>query len=461
MIAASNNIRVAGAILLSLVPLYVICFYLRTNHPLIQSHHAPPSHNAFTLSREVFIQEWVEAGSGPAPDASSVYRICNQSSIGWRPNLVLRLDDGNGGIGNVRGNILDFVYFAMQAGASIILPSFGARSKTDLSALWDGRTTFDAWFDEDHFIATLSSRCPQMVIYKPAHEEDLAPALPSRFLHLPMRTDIDGDRTTAASIAHFNAWLTAPPQSVDLAKMTLVNMERTLWEGPDTRSMPSTIRRDFGALLRLKPAVRRLAATVTYNLAQQFGLVIDPRERYHPSAFMGAHLRTEKDAENAGWLGESNPHATFDAQTDTYIQQAEESRMRVIYTASGNADHVVLFAAKAWATHSINVTSKTDLMHGDDLAELQAMSWDQQALVDYEVLQRCSVFGGFVKSSFSYNLAISRNVLVEEVGINLEPFLLDPKSYVDRETVAFDDGRSKVWGRDSWHEAKIPRGAWP
>lgn len=459
MIAANNNVRVAGVILLSLVPLYLICFFLRIKHPLVQSHHAPSPHNALTLGRNIFIQEWLEAGSGPAPDRSSISRICNRSGIQWRPNLVLRLDDANGGIGNVRGNIFDFLYFAMQAGASIILPSFAARSKTDISALWDARNTFDSFFDEEHFIATLSSRCPQMTIYKPTHEEDLAPALPSRFKAQPMRTDIDKDSTTAVAVSHFNTWLAEAP--ANLTKMTLVNLERTLWEGPDTRSLPPPIRRDFGALLRLKPAVRRLAAIITYNIAQQFGLVIDPRARHHPSAFMGVHLRTEKDAEGAGWLGEATQHATFDAQTDMYILQAEQHRLKVVYTASGNADHVVLFAAKAWATHSINVTSKSMLLYGDDLKELEMMTWDQQALVDYEVLQRCSVFGGFVKSSFSYNLAISRNVMVEEEGINLEPFELDPRNYVDRETVAFDDGRSKVWGRDAWHEQKIPRGAWP
>jgi hypothetical protein len=40
------------------------------------------------------------------------------------------------------------------------------------------------------------------------------------------------------------------------------------------------------------------------------------------------------------------------------------------------------------------VTSKLDLLPPSGAArqELEALTWDQQALVDYEVLQRCSVF---------------------------------------------------------------------
>ncbi|GAB7356948.1 hypothetical protein MBLNU459_g7791t1 [Dothideomycetes sp. NU459] len=455
------SIKLAGGIVLSLVPLYLICFYFRTKHPLIQSHRVAPLHNALSLGRNDFVHEWLDAAPGQMSGMSSISRICNQSNIQWRPNLVLRLDDANGGIGNVRGNILDFLFFAIQVGASIILPSFAARSKTDISALWDARSSFDTFFDEEHFITTLQSRCPQMSIYKPAHEEDLAPALPSRYRPQSMRTDIDSSKTVAAAVSHFNSWLSGSPQSADLSKMTLVNLERTLWDGPDTRSLPPTVRRDFGAQLRLQPNVRRLAATITYNLAQRFGLPIDPRAPHPPGAFLGAHLRTEQDAQAAGWLGETSPHATFDAQTDMYLLQAAEHGLRVIYAASGNADHVVLFAAKAWAAQGVNITSKSALLAGAERAELEALSWDQQALVDYEVLLRCSVFGGFVKSSFSYNLAVSRNAVLEDQGVSLEPFSLDPRRYVDMETVAFDDGRSKVWGKDALHEMKIPRGAWP
>jgi hypothetical protein len=36
--------------------------------------------------------------------------------------------------------------------------------------------------------------------------------------------------------------------------------------------------------------------------------------------------------------------------------------------------------------HGIAVATKSGLLRGEDLEELKAMSWDQQALVDYEVM---------------------------------------------------------------------------
>ena len=50
--------------------------------------------------------------------------------------------------------------------------------------------------------------------------------------------------------------------------------------------------------------------------------------------------------------------------------------------------------------HGITVMTKSELLHGEDLEELKAMSWDQQALVDYEMMLKSSFFAGLQQSSF-------------------------------------------------------------
>jgi hypothetical protein len=42
--------------------------------------------------------------------------------------------------------------------------------------------------------------------------------------------------------------------------------------------------------------VRRLAATVLYELSQEFDLHLDPTQAVHNNVFMGIHLRTSTDA---------------------------------------------------------------------------------------------------------------------------------------------------------------------
>ena len=106
------------------------------------------------------------------------------------------------------------------------------------------------------------------------------------------------------------------------------------------------------------------------------------------------------------------------------------------------------FADKAWEQRRVNVTSKAALPTGADLDELNALLWDQQALVDYEVLLKCSRFGGFTKSSHSRNIAIRRNLVgqewnrIEGVEVRKDPY----KILQEEEEVAFDDGLTRLGG---------------
>ena len=304
-----------------------------------------------------------------------------------------------------------------------------------------------------------------MEIYMPSTNHSLLPPLANRYGMPSMRQDLwpetvgtETPNTPEAAVKDFNHWLSVQP---DYPKeTTLVNVGRTLWEGLDTRAIPTAVRRDFGNSLRLIPEVRRLAAIVTYNLALKYHLHnIDPRLPYYPSSFLGAHLRTENDAKAAGWLNDEGPaaHANYTGQTDAYLSQALEHKLSIIYVASGNATEISRFSEKAWQLHSINVTSKNSLLTSPDLAALEALTWDQQGLVDYEVLRRCSSLAGFARSSFAFNIAITRH---EFVDVNREVLRLRPED-LRKEDVAFEDGLSKIWGRFEWQEERMLRGAWP
>jgi hypothetical protein len=233
-------------------------------------------------------------------------------------------------------------------------------------------------------------------------------------------------------------------------KKTVVNCERTLWNF-DTRSLPMGLRRNFGQVLQVRPDVRALAAEVVKNLAERFDLPIDPRDAVPKGAFYGAHLRIEKDAESAGWLSNAN----FTSQTDAYIDQAVKHGLSVIYAASGDLEGLEHFKAKGMAHRpAVRVVTKMDLLEEGAMDDL---TWDQQALVDWEVLQRCSVFGGIVKSSFSFNVAMARGQWLEDGGKMMEPYRVQH----DEDGVAYDDGLSRILNRDGFHEQRIPRGMWP
>jgi hypothetical protein len=338
-----------------------------------------------------------------------------------------------------------------------MLPGMASRSQTDISNVWASRAPFDLFFDEVWFLDAMSEACPQMTIYKPNEGQELTDALPGNYLPQTRRMDANFENTRENYRNHLDSWLaTKPTYSPD--NLTLVNLERTLWD-IDTRSLPPSFRRNFPQVLRTNPSIRRLAALTAQTLALQHPtLALDPRDAIPSAAFYAAHLRTEADAQTAGWT--SAPDSNFSAQTDVYIAHALAHNLRLVYAASGNASELARFAAKA-AAHSppLAVTSKLDLLPPDSPArqELEALTWDQQALVDYEVLQRSSVFGGFVKSSFSFGVAMSRAQRGEDAARVVEPWRVRHED----DGVCFDDGVSRVVGRDEWHEGRIPRGMWP
>lgn len=428
-----------------LIPLYYVSWQYHAAHAPLSRTARPPSID--------FVEDWLNVRLVEPFNPSAVGAYCNTSK--WRPNLVFNLANANGDIGNVRGNILDFLFFAIEAGASMMLPQINSQAQTDDNNVQASRAPFDLFFDEDWFVNTMSEACPQMTIYTPKDGQQVSDALPGNYLPPSRRMDAGPDNTRKASLAHLDAWLsTKPTYSPD--NLTLVNLERTLWD-IDTRSLPASFRRDFPQVLRTNPNIRHLTALTVLNLGRQNpSIPLDPRDAIPESSFYGAHLHIEADDQDADWT--SAPNAKFSAQTDAFIAHALAHKLKLLYVASSNASDLARFREKAMAhTPPLSVTSKLDLLPPVAREELEILTSDQQALVDYEVLQRCSVFGGFVKSSLGFNVAMSRAQRGEDEAKAVGPWRV---KHVDDE-VCFDDGFSRIVGRDEGYEKRIPRGMWP
>lgn len=434
-------------LVITLLPLYYGSYRYGLRQPY---GSASPSEG--TLTPGDFVRDWLDVHVNEPYNPSPLSTYCNRTE--WRPNLIFNLANANGGVGNVRGNVLDFVFFAIEAGAGIVLPGMASRSQEDISNVWGGSASFDMLFDEKWFLKAMKEACPQMKVYKPQLGKEVAPALEGMYLPRSRRMDESFENTKEAYLSHLDVWLESKAD-FDPDKLTLVNLERTLWE-VDTRSLPSGFRRNFGQLLRANPSARRIAAMAMQSLAANYGLSIDPRDVIPTNSFYGAHLRTEPDAARMGWM--NYPNSNFTAQTDAFIQQALKHKLSLIYAASGDPTDLGRFKAKA-AAHvpSVKVVTKFDLLPANGTAALKKMSWDQQALVDYEILTRCSIFGGLVASSFSYNIGMARNQWLEDQGRVTDPWWVTHSM----EGVAFDDGLSRMLGHDAFPEERVPRGMWP
>lgn len=438
---------------ITLLPLYYGSYQYRQNHPYGSSDPSSTSKaREYALPEQTFIERWLETRLISPFSPSSISWYCNHTT--WHPSLVLKYHSVPGGVGNIRNSLLDFLFLAIETGASIRLPGTGARDERNAIEV----ATF---FDAEWFLSTMNTACPQMKIYKTTGEESMKAALPGTFSPQSRRMDESFGNSRDAAIEHLEQWLGAAGIPADWKgeageDIVTVNVDRTLFD-VDTRALPRGLRRSFGRVLRVREDIRQLAAVVMQKMDREYEIGIDPTAAIPRKAFYGAYLTAVTDAQNAGSTAGLN--SNFSAQTDAYLEQALKHRLTTIYVASENATNLALFKEKAAAhTPPLHVTSKYDALAPTHLDQLNALSPDQQALVDYEVLKRCTRFGGFVKSSSSYNIAMARNQWLEDQGRTvIDPFMVQHSE----EGVSFDDGLSRILGRDGWIEGKVPRGMWP
>lgn len=269
-------------------------------------------------------------------------------------------------------------------------------------------------FDEDFFTKCFSTTCPQITIIPNERLLDFSiykVAITPKELGNKFKVDRVMD-FAADWRSLFDTWLAdfGAPNGFNESTPLLVTVHPSWFEWPILHDSASFIA-TFGRILRFNPSLLNLAATVLYALDEEYSLGIDPAKIGIPAEgkFYGAHLRTAPDAVAASFAG-------YEEQSNAYLASAEKKKLSFVYLASGSPPDIVRFTEAA-AKKDIMVTTKLALLEKepefeDALKELQALTWDQQALIDYMILLRSSHFGGTWASSFSYNIVFRRHVVV-------------------------------------------------
>ncbi|KAJ9129706.1 GDP-fucose protein O-fucosyltransferase [Coniochaeta hoffmannii] len=372
-------------------------------------------------------------------------RVCNETE--WEDGLVFVCDNNSGGIGNIRGYILTCLRYAIEAGATgLVMPQIRTRSDKNLADIMQEYRDFDYFFDADHFRTGLTTNCPRITIYdntwaipnfkEPHQPERITPR--SEFglrggcdqRDLNRHTDLFGPR--------FRQWLSDKAKQFDLPPTSLSHprVVRMNWgvqlEYPVYRDGPEVVA-TFGGLLRFRKDILELGKRTVEamrDFASTAGGTI-PAGR-----FVGFHLRTESDA-LAAW-------PSFENQTTAYLSEAAARGFKAAYLATGNGTEAAKFVERARSEHDIAVTTKQELLngYGEDLSAIQALTWDQQALIDFIVLLAGDFFLGVNPSSFSMNVALKRHLQME--GLYTRPW-----------RIGRDDGRSLLVGKferywDDW-----------
>ena len=129
----SNPIRLAALLACTLTPLYFVSYeYQARNQP--SPGHASGNWTFHklrhgSLGPDDFAEKWVQVHADGPFNITPIRDACDSQKT-WRSNPILNLDDPNGSIGNIRGNILDFPFQTITTGSSIVLPTLFHVSQT-------------------------------------------------------------------------------------------------------------------------------------------------------------------------------------------------------------------------------------------------------------------------------------------------------------------------------------------
>ncbi|EXF76603.1 hypothetical protein CFIO01_10755 [Colletotrichum fioriniae PJ7] len=400
----------------------------------ISRQHVQTITRKFRNQRELFIKDFLEHEVDGRFDGAAIQGLCGSKK--WTKGLLMGCDAAPGGIGEVRNAHLHCIRFAIEAGAELILPEIIPRSEDDIKNI-NGRPAvpLDYYFDAAHLNHVLQTYCPQMRVH--GSMNDLYD-VPEVFEALQFSiADTNSNWVNGTVLAEPSDWnkqfhdfINEKSPLAERVYPFRTHLKHTLWTWPTARDK-APVASSFGRMLRIRPDARRLAASALFSLESRFQLNLDPRTRYHPSSFVGVHLRTEED------VNERFPDYT--TQAANYLHYLSESESSVAFLASGATEtNITAFVNRA-EDFNVTVVTKTDILDDEEQEALEALTWDQRGLVDYEIMLRAGMVAGVSASSFAWNLALRRSYAFGQgpMGVPLEP----------GETISWKDDYTTLYGR--------------
>lgn len=392
--------------------------------------HQPPPHGDIDLSD---------------PDAPFVgwplRRVCDETT--YTDGLVYICDNNSGGIGNVRNYIQTCLRYAIEAGATgLVVPKIRKRSESDLADLFTSYLPLSYMFDEEHFKDAWRTYCPRMKLYENVID---VPNYPKTLDGRPRIEEIapkdygnrkgcdwkDQNRHTDRFGDTFRSWLGNATNGVPPSREhpRLIRFKwGVLWDWQIWKDGPE-FATTFGHVLRFNSQIRDLGRTALANMRS-----FARNQGAKGGEFLGVHLRTENDAMNF-W-------PVYDVQAQGYLRKAQEGKYRSSYLATGNITEAYKFEKQAMDVAKMKVLTKQDLLTGNDLEALNALTWDQQGLVDFIVLLGSTYFVGTMPSSFSVYMTLKRHL--KTGGLYTRPY----KAGTDGDGYSYLVGRYEQYWED-------------
>lgn len=316
---------------------------------------------------------------------NSLESLCSITE--WRKDLFLNCTNveqqqnqkeytvGPQGTTNIRNGMLTCVRWAIDGGMGLILPKLAARKDNDIIYFnhWED---YDYLFDLDMLKNTLQRECPQLKLYETFYPIDQRVISPANY--------------------HDHHDYGTYKQKVDnLARQVNHTSDKTLviWEdrpllGWNFYREDNKIHESLYRAVNFKAELLSIASKVVSLL---------------PTKFVGIHLRNEEDFDAYSYNKQVVPLLEMMTNNFSYIN--------TIYVAVGTPAIEEKFRTDMNA-HDFEVISKRSLLNTTENADLykkmNEYSFDQRAVIDFQILKHAEYFFGIGLSSFAYGVAFER-----------------------------------------------------
>jgi GDP-fucose protein O-fucosyltransferase len=302
--------------------------------------------------------------------------VCQETV--WQKDLYLNCTNLAGGTINVRNSVMTCIRWAVDGGMTLVLPKIATRSKKHAGSWFDTWEKLDYLFDSNNMKQILSKKCPGLIL----QDYD------STDQNIPNKVTAPTEEWTAYEKSTYRSRVSEVLKAEEKKR-------GKIW-GPVVIGEDSSL---WGWYFYKEPIVRdELYEVLQFNpnILSHANVLID----LLPSKFIAIHLRVEEDA---GWH-------TFDDVVkwfkDTLI--SNNNNIHDIYIAVGRRSIEEKFRK---AMENYNVISKWTLASGHEklIQSMEALKFDQMAIIDFEILKHSSYFYGLAQSSFSFAVAFERS----------------------------------------------------
>jgi hypothetical protein len=357
---------------------------------------------------------WTTTGAELGLRADPLKALCDNTK--WTPGLWLQCTTYagqnktaiHGGLNNARNRVQTCIRLAIDSGSGLIIPPIAMHrgGNQQLATDFSSQTSEcpEAYWDISYMAAELQQRCPQLELRFCGNVSGINTIVP---------TDLRGYDGTVYHNGKFGEMIASTLKSVEIqtidpAHPVAVSFGDSYIAWNYTESNESLLRKSLFKILPHNSDLLRFSQQILQSPELSQG-------------FIAVHLRGERD-----W---PKVFGNVDQQMDAYIEEIERVNetqdMKIVYVSCGWKEAIGWFRGnletRAPGVYTVHDKWSLSKDSSEKMAKLEALRFDEMAIVEYQVLLAADYWYGVLYSTMSHLVAYARTASCRGFLLDIHP----------------------------------------